>query len=535
MRGISGRRWELLYLTRKPPAELEKRFGSVLAHLLVNRGLDKELDFLLEPSLSKLPSLKSIRGLGEAVERILHHVKKKRRIILYGDYDVDGITGTAILYKTLKLLGAKVYPVLPTRLTGYGLSEELIRVFEKYGEVLITVDNGTSAVKEIENSRMDIIVVDHHNVPEVIPKKGVIVNPKLSPDSPFRELSSSALAFFMSAFLLKESGVGEDPRLYLDLVALGLLADAMPINYVNRILTIKGLTLLGNILRGKVKKAGIGALMEVAGIREEVGSRDISFSLVPMLNAPGRIYKPSVALKLLLEESEDKARKLAKKLERFNEKRRELTKRVIQEARSKVCLGDSFVLVWSKNWHPGILGIVAGRLSGELGKPVGVFTVSGKKAVGSLRSGEEVDIYDKVSKLSDMFLKWGGHSKAMGLTLEAEKLPLLKEKLNELFSEVSGKEPVYKVDLKLNPEELTEGLLRELKFLEPYGEGNPYPLFMGEVKEAKRVSRWKVEINGKVFSCWDEELIRAVKPGKRFLYTVAGRELYLEDLENGST
>ncbi|NPB07525.1 MAG: single-stranded-DNA-specific exonuclease RecJ [Aquificae bacterium] len=533
MRGVSGRRWELLYLEKKPPGKLVERFGKVLAHLLVNRGLDRELELLLEPSLSKLPSLRRVAGLEEAVGRILDHVRKKKRIILYGDYDVDGITGTAILYKTLKLLGARVYPVLPTRLTGYGLNPELMGVFEKYGEVLITVDNGTSAVREIESSGMDVIVVDHHNVPQEIPRRGVVVNPKLSSDTSLRDLSSSALAFFMAALLLKSAGLDEDPRLYLDLVALGLLADAMPLNYVNRILTLKGMALLGSVLRGEVKKPGLKALMEVAGIREEVRSRDISFSLAPMINAPGRVYRPRVALDLLLEEKEERAFRLARRLEQYNEKRRRLTRKITREARKKV-REEPFVLVWSEDWHPGVLGIVAGKLSGELGKPVGVFSVSGDRAVGSLRSCEGIDIYEKVSSLSELFLKWGGHSRAMGLTIETGKLPLLREKLNELFSDTGRRELTFRVDFALNPEELSPELLDKLKLLEPYGEGNPYPLFMGKARSVKKVSRYGLEVNGKLFLCWDEELMRALTPGKRFLYSVAGRELYLEDVENGS-
>ena len=537
MRGISGKRWILLYREIRPKKETVERFGRVFAQILANRGFEEDVELLLEPKLSRIPSYSQIPGIQEAVERIKRAVKRGEKIILYGDYDVDGITGTSILYSILKKAGAKVYPILPNRQTGYGLNRELISVFEKYGELLITVDNGTSAVEEIDNSRIDTIVLDHHNVPESIPRKAILINPRFrSENRLLKDLSSSALSFYLAIALVKELNLDIDVREFLDLVSLGLLADCMPLNPLNRILSVKGIKLMNYILEGKVRKPGIRALLETSGAKK-ITSKTVYFDLAPRLNAPGRISKPDVALKLLVESDERRARNLALKLDSLNRIRRILTRKTFEEVKRKAQeeKDKNFIVVWDREWHPGILGIVAGRLAGELGKPVGVFSLGKKKAVGSLRSSEDINIYEGVSKLADMFLKWGGHDKAMGVTLPSQRIEEFREKVNELFKEVSREEPTILVDCELEPKELNSELLAQLSRLEPYGEGNPYPVFMGRVKSFKRVSRYEVEINGVRFGVWEEGLAGALSEGKRFLYSFTGEGLLLEDVENGAS
>ena len=536
MRGVSGKRWILLYTEVKPKEETVQRFGRVFAQILANRGFEDSVELLLEPKLSRIPGYSQIPGVEEAARRIKRAVERGEKIILFGDYDVDGITGTSILYTVLKRAGAKVYPVLPNRQTGYGLNRELISVFEKYGELLITVDNGTSAVEEIDSSRIDTIVLDHHNVPERLPEKAILINPRFRSENKLLEdLSSSALSFYLAGAVVRELGLEIDIREFLDLVSLGLLADCMPLNPLNRILSVKGIELMNYILEGRVRKPGVRALLETSGVKR-ITSKTVYFDLAPRLNAPGRISKPDVALKLLVERDEKRAKSLAIKLDNLNRIRRIMTKKTYEEVRKKAQRerDRNFIIVWDREWHPGILGIVAGRLAGELGKPVGVFALGKKKAVGSLRSSEDINIYEGVSKLSDMFLKWGGHDKAMGVTLPSERLEEFKEKVNELFVEVSKEEPTIPVDWELNPEELRPELTEQLSKLEPYGEGNPYPVFMGRVKSFKRISRYEVEINGVKLTVWDEGLVNALSEGKRFLYSFTGEGLLLEDVENGA-
>ena len=537
MRGVSGKKWILLYTEVKPKEETVRRFGRVFAQILANRGFEDGVELLLEPKLSRIPGYSQIPGVEEAAKRIKRAVERGEKIILFGDYDVDGITGTSILYSVLKKAGAKVYPILPNRQTGYGLNKELISVFEKYGELLITVDNGTSAVEEIDSSRIDTIVLDHHNVPERLPEKAILINPRFRSENKLLEdLSSSALSFYLAGAVVRELELDVDIREFLDLVSLGLLADCMPLNPLNRILSVKGMELMNYILEGKVKKPGVRALLETSGVKR-ITSKTVYFDLAPRLNAPGRISKPDVALKLLIEKDEKRAKSLAEKLDSLNRIRRIITRKTYEEVRRKAQRerDRNFIVVWDREWHPGILGIVAGRLAGELGKPVGVFALGRRKAVGSLRSSEDINIYGKVRKLSDMFLKWGGHDKAMGITLPSERLEEFRERVNELFVEVSKEEPVIPVDWELNPEELNAELLKQLSKLEPFGEGNPYPVFMGRVKSFKRLSRYEVEVNGIKLTVWDEELVKALSEGKRFLYSFTGEELLLEDVENGAS
>ena len=537
MKGVSGKRWILLYRQIKPKEETVKRFGRVFAQILANRGFEEEVELLLEPKLSKIPSYSLLPGIQEAVERIKKAIKSGERIILYGDYDVDGITGTSILYSVLKEAGAKVCPILPNRQTGYGLNQRIISVFEKYGDLLITIDNGTSAVEEIDNSRIDTIVLDHHNIPERVPKKAILINPRFqSKNKLLRDLSSSALSFYLAAALVRELDLDLDVRKFLDLVSLGLLADCMPLNPLNRILSVKGLELMNYVLEGKIKKPGIRALLETSGVKR-ITSKTVYFDLAPRLNAPGRISKPDIALRLLVEKDEKRARNLALQLDSLNRTRRILTRKTLEEAKKKAQWEEdkNFIVVWDRGWHPGILGIVAGKLADELGKPVGVFFLGKRKAVGSLRSSEGINIYEGVSKLSHMFLKWGGHDKAMGLTLPSERIEEFKEKVNELFEEVSREEPSIFVDYELEPRELSSELLALLSKLEPYGEGNPYPVFMGRVKNPRVISRYEVEIDGVRLRVWDERLLNALSEGKRFLYSFTGEELLLEDVEDGSS
>ncbi|AAC07869.1 single-stranded-DNA-specific exonuclease RecJ [Aquifex aeolicus] len=536
MKGVKGRRWVLLYREKEPPSFLVEKYGRILAQLITNRGYEREADKFLNPKLSHIPTYRELEGIEEAIERIKEAVLKKKRIIIYGDYDVDGITGTAILYRVLKLLGAKVYPVLPNRQTGYGLNKELMSIFEKYGDFLITVDNGTSAVEEIDQSSLETVVIDHHNVPPRIPKKALIVNPKVGAKREgLKALSSSALSFYLGSALIREFNLDEDPRNFLDLVALGLLADYMPVNPVTRTLAVKGMYLLEKIAQGKVRKPGVKALLEISSVNGNVTSRDVYFSLAPRINAAGRISKPKFALDLLLEEDERRARELALKLEEINRRRKAITNLTYKEAKKKAIeeIDKNFLVVWDEEWHPGILGIVAGRLAGEFNKPVAVFSKGKTKAVGSIRSIESIDVYDKVSTMRDMFLKWGGHDKAMGLTLPSNRLEEFREKVNQIFEKVKESEVIIPVDMEIDPREFGEEDLRTIKSLEPFGEGNPHPTFMTTVKDVKLGEGYKVSINSVEMECWDTELLKHLKIGKKILYRLDGGKFILEDVENG--
>ncbi len=523
MRGVSGKEWRVLSDYIKPGKELVERYGSFLAQLISNRGFDDGCETLFDLKLRHLLPYSLIPNVEEGIERIIRAVRRRERIILFGDYDVDGITGTAILYEILREAGAKVVPVLPSRGTGYGLSTELISVFSRYGDLLVTIDNGTSAVREIDSSGMDVIVIDHHNVPEEIPKKAVLINPKLSEEVPkdMKELSSSAICFYMGVVLARRLGLDRDMRHMLDLVALGTIGDVMPLNRTNRILVAKGISLLEGIANGSVDKAGVRALLRISGIKGNISAKDIAYSLAPRINAPGRVSDPKLSLALLTEKDEIRANLLAKKVEALNAKRKAITDIVFREAyrKAKSLEDSSFITLWDQNWHIGVLGIVAGRLSNIFGKPVAVFSKGKNHSVGSVRSIEGVDIYEGLKTISHMFLKWGGHTQAAGLTLESKMLEEFSRSAEEIFSNVSKETPPLYIDLHFSPKEFSEEIVKSIKKLEPYGEGNPIPIFLSEDLKVEdvRVRYRKVilKLGGIDMICWDSRLFESFRIGDR--------------------
>ncbi len=542
MRGISGREWEVLSNSLIPSKELIDTYGRVLAQLLINRGFEKEPENFLELKLKKLPPFSFLPNIEEGVERIARAVSKGERIIVFGDYDVDGITGTAILYEVLKEAGARVVPVLPSRTGGYGLNRELMKLFSRYGDLLITVDNGTSAVEEIEGASIDTIIIDHHNVPEKTPSRGVLINPKLSSSIPedLKELSSSGMCFYMASLLVKRLSLEKDVRRLLDFVALGTVGDVMPMNPTNRILVSKGISLLENFSRLEIERPGLKALLEVSGVKDSVSVRDIAFNLAPRLNAPGRINNPDIALQLLLEKDIKKARLLAQKIDSINRKRKAISDKVYRQAYSQAVTleGKSFIVLWSPHWPVGILGIVAGRLSSELGKPVAIFFKGNTYSVGSIRSVEGIDIYSPLSKLSYMFLKWGGHSQAAGITLESSLLTEFSQRAEELFSNLPRESSKLYIDMELPLESLTPELEISIRKLEPFGEKNPPPTFLDRVVVEKVSFRGHyavLNVRGRYLLCGDrkisESLASRLNTPVKLVYSFDSGRLSVVDVE----
>jgi len=546
MKGVSGKEWNVLSYHIKPSVKLVERYGLFLAQLIANRGFEEEHETLFDLKLRHLLPYSLLPNVEEGVERIVKAVRKGERIILFGDYDVDGITGTAILFEVLKSAGAKAVPVLPNRGTGYGLNSELVSLFSKYGELLITIDNGTSAVREIEASGIDVIVIDHHNVPEETPKRAILINPKMDEGIPkdMRELSSSAICFYIAAVLTKRLGLDRDVREFLDLVALGTVGDVMPMNRTNRILVTKGISVLESVASGKIDKPGVRALLSISGIKNRVSAKDIAYSVAPRINAPGRIGNPKLSLYLLTEKDENRAKLFARKIEILNSKRRVITDSVFREAyRRALDLRErSFISLWDSNWHVGVLGIVAGRLSNLLGRPVAVFSKGSNHSVGSVRSVEGVDVYEGLSRLSHMFIKWGGHTQAAGLTLRSDLLDNFKEEAEEVFSNIGKEIPPLDIDMELSPREFNEDMMEALRKLEPYGERNPVPTFLSEELKIENVNirrnRARLRFRDVEMVCWEKTLFPHLKPGtrSRVVYSFVDGEFNLIDIEerNGS-
>ena len=540
MRGLSGKEWVLLSEVVKPNEDLVRAFGPLKAQILANRNAVVQS---LDSKLKNLAPPFDIPNIQEAVEIIKTFVLQGKSIALFGDYDVDGITGTAILYDLLKKAGAKVLPVLPTRRRGYGLTPDLIYKLKGYADLLITIDNGTTAVEELSLAKMPTIVLDHHNPGDRLPP-ALIVNPKLSSPkvSELKEITSSGLAFYVAALLRKELELEVDVRDYLHLACLGTVADVMPMNSINRIIVSNGMKLLNYILKGGFEAPGIRLLMEKSGIRE-VTSKDIAFSLAPRLNAPGRVSTPYPSLKILLEKKEEKAKLLAEKIERFNQERRQLSQWAFEVSleQAEHQKEHSLIIVKLEERAGGVAGIVAGRLANFFSKPVIVLSVGKEYSTASVRGVEGMDIYTPLKKLSHFFIKWGGHSSAAVFTIRTDQIQDFEKEAKAVFVEVPISEGKLYVDMELPLEKVGQEIYRSLAELEPFGEGFPEPSFLSDPLNLNILGgrdRMRLKAREFYFLSWDtalnNKLLTVENKPRRVVYQLDKRRpntLLLVDVE----
>ncbi|MGC8678066.1 MAG: single-stranded-DNA-specific exonuclease RecJ [Hydrogenobaculum sp.] len=513
-------------------------YRAVFNTLLSLRNINLED---LDVKLKNIPSFELLPNIDQAIDRLVKAVKSKERILLYGDYDVDGVTSTTIMYDFLKQMGANVIPVLPNRNSGYGLSKELIDLFSKYSNLVLTLDNGTTAIEETryakEKYNMDFIILDHHRInhDKGLPK-AIVVNPNLEEGNKLKGICTAGLSFYMVGALRRALGVDFDIRKYLDLVAVGTVADVMPINSLNRVLISKGLELINKIkdmpwdMAMDIGKAGMKALINYIsktqnGNQKLITAKDIGFSIAPRINAAGRIKKPELAMRLLAEKNYEKARILAEDLNKINQDRRRISNEMFKEAYSLASQSsDDFVILGKQTWHHGVLGIVAGRLSNKLKKPTGIFYINNTHAVGSIRSVEGLDVHKLLSNLSYMFDKWGGHAGAAGVTIKREYFDAFKQKINDLLKKESFEvDRVLEVDMELPLRSVDKRIEEIIERLSPYGELNPEPIFISQDIAISSISSKGVGVRVKTLdknkeielSCFEEELFVKLKPGQR--------------------
>lgn len=460
-------------------------YSSTFLKLLEKRGLkkDSEIESFLFSGLSSLHDPFLMKNMREVKARLEEAIQNKEKIFIHGDYDVDGITGVAILVRTLERLGGKCTTFLPEReRDGYGVSEEAVRKAHEQGATLIvTVDCGITAKKEIEIAQtlgMDVIVIDHHRLPsDGLPDTHLILNP-LQKDChyPFKELSAAGLAFKLSQVLL-----GNQAFEFLDFVALSTVSDIAPLVGENRILVKQGLEFLS-----ERKNLGIRCLAEIAKLKaSKIDTGHVGFILGPRLNAAGRMSSPDTALRLLLTDEPREATSLAKILNEENKARQQCEKGTTQEAIRKVERTVNFnrervLVVEGKEWHRGVIGIVASRLVEKYSRPAIVISIEEGIGRGSGRSIKGFHLFNALQASEAVLEEFGGHEQAAGLTILESKIPLLREKINayaqEHLSFEAFKQPLV-VDLELEPKELTDPFLHELELLAPYGIGNPRPVF----------------------------------------------------------
>ena len=476
--------------------------NPLLARLLIRRGLHSAgaAEQFLFGDLSGLGDPAKMAGLPDAVRLIREAIRKNHPILIVGDYDVDGLTGSAVLSRGLASIGARVDCQIPRRLEdGYGLRAERVEQAARAGvRLLITVDCGTSNRAEMELARrlgMETIVVDHHDLdPDRIPPASAFLNP-LRPDCayPEKELASAGVAFTLLRGLLNQiPGTGTVPGIFvsnqiwqhLDLVALGTVADMAPLSGENRVLVRAGLHALAH-----TRKPGLRALLAQAGLEgRALTPEEISFKLAPPLNAAGRMGSAESSFRLLMTDDPVEAEETVKSLIKDNRARRAVEGEAFKKALVKVAREINFsrdrvIILQDENWHPGVAGILATRLTHRFHRPTVVIAVNGETCRGSARSTRALDLVQALHSVKEHLVEFGGHPAAAGLTIERDRIGPFREAFNRVAREridTAMLSPSVDLDGELPLSDLTDDLMREVEALAPFGIGNPRPVFLSK-------------------------------------------------------
>jgi single-stranded-DNA-specific exonuclease len=467
----------------------EASISSVLAQVMVNRGFKNVAtikDFLY-PSLSNLHDPFLMPDMGKAVERLRSAIDRNETVFVHGDFDADGITSTALLVSSLRNLGVNTCYHIPNRIVeGYGLSNKGVQKARDCGaKLIITADCGITSEQEVMNAMslgMDVIVTDHHEPPDKLPDATAVIDPhRADSQYPFRQLAGVGVAFKLVQALYQElEGKGHELCIedLIDLVALGTVADSVSLVDENRIFATFGLKAI-NHDRCRV---GIKAIKEAAGIEGEIRPGSLPYSLIPRINAAGRLDDASDVVELFLTHEKDVARAMASVLETQNKKRQRIEGDVFQSALSMINtdeVGNSIILS-SDDWHPGVIGIVASRLVDMFYRPVFLFSVRDSVAKGSARSIPPLHLYEAIAGCSELLLGFGGHRQAAGLSLSPGNMPSFRARMESIVEKALRPEdmiPVLEIDATVKFSDINYGLIKELSLLEPHGDSNRAPLF----------------------------------------------------------
>lgn len=483
------RKWEVRPLDKERAAAFAQTYGVpfFLAMLMNIRGLDDAAhlrEFLGEGEPLSDPFL--LKDMDKAAARITRAVDNMEKIAVYGDYDADGVTSTAMLYSYLETRGADVIFYIPQREgEGYGMNIGAVEYLKEQGVTLIvTVDNGISSVQEVARANelgIDVVVTDHHRPQEILPDAVAVVDAYRPDDtSPYKHFSGVGIAFKLLMAL--EDGAGDVEDLleaYSDLAAIGTIGDIVPLTGENRTLIRAGLERLS-----QSDRPGVQALLENAGIAgKALTSTNVAFTLVPRINATGRMGAPERAVRLLISGYEEEAEVLSEEICADNEERRrveaEIAEAAFADIEAKGYMKDRVVVVDGENWHHGVIGIVASRVTERCGKPCMIISRGETEAKGSGRSIEGFSLFEAICACGDLLIKFGGHPMAAGITLKSENIEAFRKRINQYAAEHFPQMPTQTVtlDCKLNPAALSVSMAQSLTQLEPFGNGNPQPVF----------------------------------------------------------
>ena len=483
------RKWEVRPLDKERAAAVAQTYGVpfFLAMLMNIRGLDDAAhlrEFLGEGEPLSDPFL--LKDMDKAAARITRAVDNMEKIAVYGDYDADGVTSTAMLYSYLETRGADVIFYIPQREgEGYGMNMGAVEYLKEKGvSLIVTVDNGISSVQEVARANelgIDVVVTDHHRPQAILPDAVAVVDAYRPDDtSPYKHFSGVGIAFKLLMAL--EDGAGDVEDLleaYSDLAAIGTIGDIVPLTGENRTLIRAGLERLS-----QSDRPGVQALLENAGIAgKALTSTNVAFTLVPRINATGRMGAPERAVRLLISGYEEEAEVLSEEICADNEERRrveaEIAEAAFADIEAKGYMKDRVVVVDGENWHHGVIGIVASRVTERCGKPCMIISRGETEAKGSGRSIEGFSLFEAICACGDLLIKFGGHPMAAGITLKPENIEAFRKRINQYAAEHFPQMPTQTVtlDCKLNPAALSVSMAQSLTQLEPFGNGNPQPVF----------------------------------------------------------
>lgn len=459
--------------------KLNRIASSILSHMDLK---ENEIETFLNPKRGDFHDPFLMPDMEKAVERIVQALNNKEKIIVYGDYDADGITSSSTLKRFFKSLDVDIGIYIPNRLNeGYGLNKDALDIISKEGyNLIITVDCGITAIEETEYAKelgMDVIITDHHEPGEEIPDAIAVVDCKRKDNKyPFRELAGCGVAFKLTQALCKRLDLNENEALkLLDITCIGTISDIVPLQDENRVITK-----LGMLLLKRTNLIGIKELLKNAGFKE-INTTTVSFGISPRINACGRMGHQEVALELFLTNDPIQARKLAVEVEGYNKKRQEIEKKIYEDALKMIDEKEKVIILGKEGWHHGVIGIVSSKITEKYYKPSILICFEGEDANGSGRSIEGFDLHEALLKCSKNLINYGGHSMAVGLSLKKEDFEKFKQEFENYAEDIITEEMLIsniEIDEELTSKDITIENVKELEKLEPFGEGNIEPIFM---------------------------------------------------------